>query len=133
MSRTAGRTGILPIALVAAEQHYPEAQRIIDDRLAVRMLPLAAKMFVRFLRPRVIRDWIVRASEKDNPGIWGGLLCRKCYIDEKLLASRSEMDAVVNLGAGFDGWCSVLWTCPTRRKRSTLFLCSSRAPQAHRA
>ena len=102
MSRTAGRTGILPIALVAAEQHYPEAQRIIDDRLAVRMLPLAAKMFVRFLRPRVIRDWIVRASEKDNPGIWGGLLCRKCYIDEKLLASRSEMDAVVNLGAGFD-------------------------------
>jgi methyltransferase (TIGR00027 family) len=102
MPRKAGNTGILPIALVAVEQYYPEAQRIIDDGLADRMLPLGAKMFVRFLRPRLIRDWVVSASEKGNPGIWGGLLCRKCYIDEKLLAARNEMEAIVNLGAGFD-------------------------------
>jgi methyltransferase (TIGR00027 family) len=59
-------------------------------------------IFVRFPRPRWMRDWIIGLSEKSNPGIWGGLLCRKRYIDEKLLASRNEVEAVVNLGAGFD-------------------------------
>jgi methyltransferase (TIGR00027 family) len=29
-------------------------------------------------------------------------LCRKRYIDEKLVASRNGIEAVVNLGAGFD-------------------------------
>ena len=29
-------------------------------------------------------------------------MCRKRYIDEKLVASRNETQAVVNLGAGFD-------------------------------
>jgi methyltransferase (TIGR00027 family) len=102
MARTAGKTGILPIALVAVEQYYPQAQRIIDDGLAGRLLPLGARMFVRLLQASPIREWVVKASEKSNPGIWGGLLCRKCYIDEKLLASRPEMEAIVNLGAGFD-------------------------------
>ena len=59
-------------------------------------------MFVRLLRPRRMRDWIIGLSEKSNPGIWGGLLCRKRYIDEKLVASRNEIESVVNLGAGFD-------------------------------
>jgi methyltransferase (TIGR00027 family) len=102
MSRKAGNTGILPITLVAVEQYYPEAQRIIDDHLADRMLPLGAKLFVRLLRPRSIRDWVVQASERSNPGIWGGLLSRKRYIDEQLLAARSGMEALVNLGAGLD-------------------------------
>jgi len=89
----------MPIALVALEQYYPEAQRIVDDGLARRMLPLGARLFVSFLRPRSMRDWVVSASERSNPGIWGGLLCRKRYIDEKLVASRNEIEAVVNLGA----------------------------------
>jgi len=59
-------------------------------------------IFVRFLRLRWVRDWIIGLSEKSNPGIWGGLLCRKRYIDEKLAGSRSEIEAVVNLGAGLD-------------------------------
>jgi methyltransferase (TIGR00027 family) len=32
----------------------------------------------------------------------GGLLCRKRYIDDKLVASRNAIEAIVNLGAGFD-------------------------------
>ena len=68
----------------------------------MRMLPFGAKLFVWSLHPRVMRNWIIAASEKSNPGIWGGLLCRKRHIDEKLLASREEIDAIVNLGAGFD-------------------------------
>jgi methyltransferase (TIGR00027 family) len=34
--------------------------------------------------------------------MWGGLLCRKRYIDEKIEASRNEIDSLVSLGAGFD-------------------------------
>ena len=102
MARAAARTAIMPIALVAVEQYLPKAQRVIDDGLAARMLPLGVLIFVRFLRSRWIRDWIIGLSEKSNPGIWGGLLCRKRYIDEKLVASRNEIEAVVNLGAGFD-------------------------------
>jgi len=90
------------MVLVAVEQSFPEPQRIIDDGLAVRMLPFGAMMFVRFLGPRRIRDWLIGLSEKSNSGIWGGLLCRKRHIDEKVAASRNEIDAVVSLGAGFD-------------------------------
>ncbi len=92
----------MPMALVAVEQYFPKPQRVIDDGLAARLLPLGGMIFVRFLRPRWMRDWIIGLSEKSNPGIWGGLLCRKRYIDEKIAASRNEVEAVVNLGAGFD-------------------------------
>ncbi len=90
------------MAIVAVEQYFPKAQRVIDDGLAARLLPLGAVIFVRFLRPRWVRDWIIGLSEKNYPGFWGGLSCRKRYIDEKLVGSRSEFEAVVNLGAGFD-------------------------------
>jgi methyltransferase (TIGR00027 family) len=40
--------------------------------------------------------------EKSHPGLWAGLLCRKRYIDDKLVTSRDQIQAVVNLGAGFD-------------------------------
>jgi len=92
----------MPMALVAVEQYFPKAQRVIDDGLAARLLPLGALIFVRFLRFRWMRDWIIGLSEKSNTGIGGGLLCRKRYIDEKLVASRSKIEALVNLGAGFD-------------------------------
>lgn len=102
MGLAAANTGIMPIALVAVEQSFPKSQRVIDDVLAVRMLPIGGRMFVRLLRLRWIRDWLIGLSERNNPGIWGGLLCRKRYIDEKVETSRDKIDAVVNLGAGFD-------------------------------
>jgi methyltransferase (TIGR00027 family) len=76
--------------------------RIIDDGLAARLLPFGGRAFVGLLRMRWMRDWIIALSEKSNPGIWGGLLWRKRYIDETLVASRNEIKQVVNLGAGFD-------------------------------
>jgi len=102
MAKAAASTGTMPMALVAVEQYFPKARRVIDDGLAVRLLPLVGMIFVRLLRPRWMRDWIIGLSEKSNPGIWGGLLCRKRYIDEKIADSRNEVEAVVNLGAGFD-------------------------------
>jgi O-methyltransferase involved in polyketide biosynthesis len=93
MSKAAARTGIMPMAVVAVEQYLPKAQRVIDDGLAAPLLPLGAMIFVRFLRPRWMRDWIIGLTEKSDPGIWGGMLCRKRYIDEKLVTSRNEIEA----------------------------------------
>jgi len=42
MSKAAARTGIMPMSLVAVEQHFPKEQRVIDDVLAARLLPLGA-------------------------------------------------------------------------------------------
>ena len=81
MAKAAARTGIMPTALVAIEQYFPEAQRLVKDDLATRLLPPAAMIFVRLLRLRWLRDWIIGLSEKSNPGIWSGILCRKRYID----------------------------------------------------
>ena len=92
----------MPTALVAVEQSFLRSERVVDDSLAIRMLPFGAVVFVRLLKLRRIRDWLIGLSEKSNPGIWGGMLCRKRYIDEKVEASRNEIEAVVSLGAGLD-------------------------------
>jgi methyltransferase (TIGR00027 family) len=102
MAKAASKTGVGPTALVAIEQGFPEDERIIEDDLAYWMLPFFMRTFVSLARQNPFRDWMVRATEKDSPGIWGGMMCRKRYIDEKVAGSISGIDAVVNLGAGFD-------------------------------
>lgn len=102
MTKAAAKTGIGPTTLVAIEQHFPKKQRIIEDDLAYRILPFSMKVFVWLVRPDPIRAWMVRATEKDAPGLWGGMMCRKRYIDEKLIDSVNQINSVVNLGAGFD-------------------------------
>src|SRR5690606_29802215 len=81
---------------------FPHGQRILDDDLAYRILPLGERTFVWLMRFAPLRDWMVRATERTIPGIWGGMVCRKRYIDEKVTESAGKFDAVVNLGAGFD-------------------------------
>ena len=49
-----------------------------------------------------IRDWLINYTEKITPGIWGGILCRKRYINDKLNDMSGQIDGVVNLGAGLD-------------------------------
>ena len=102
MTQAAARTGVGPTATVAMEQYFPEGQRIIEDDLAYSILPSSMCAFVQLTRLAFIREWMVGVSEKSAPGIWGGLMCRKRYIDEKLIESADRIDAVVDLGAGFD-------------------------------
>lgn len=102
MAKAAAKTGLGPIASVAIEQHFPKKQRIIEDDLAFQILPAGMRAFVALVKPQSIRNWMVRSAEKDLPGVWGGLMCRKRYIDEKLTESIGQSEAVVNLGAGFD-------------------------------
>lgn len=102
MTNAAAKTGAGPMLMAAVEHHFPEGQRIIDDALAGPILPFAMRAFVWLVRPGWARDWLVRKSEKTVPGIWAGVGCRKRYIDEKIAQSLSQIDVVVNLGAGFD-------------------------------
>ncbi len=102
MTQAAAKTGVGPTVTVAVEQHFPEDQRIIEDSLAYSILPFSMRTVVHLTRPAFVRDWMVRAAEKSAPGIWGGLMCRKRYIDEQLIESVAQIDAVVDLGAGFD-------------------------------
>lgn len=102
MAKAAAKTGVSPTALIAIEQYFPKNQRIVDDDLAYRMLPFNLRTLLWLMRFALIRNWMIHAIEKNYPGIWGSLLCRKRYIDEKLLASSDQIEAIVNLGAGFD-------------------------------
>jgi len=55
------------------------------------------------MRIGFIRDWMIKFYEKRWPGVWGGLLCRKRYITDKLNnMAPPQIDGVVNLGAGLD-------------------------------
>ena len=98
MTKAAAKTGIGPITLVAIEQNFPKNERIIEDNLAYQMLPFSVKAFVWLTQISMIRNVVIRITEKGAPGIWSGMLCRKRYIDEKLIDSANHIDEVVNMG-----------------------------------
>jgi methyltransferase (TIGR00027 family) len=101
MSRKAAKTGPGAMVLVAIEQGFPEAERIITDPLAYPTLPLASRIWVRV--SLAMRNWIVAKTEQNVPGLWAGIMARKRYIDDVLSeAVAGPAEAVVNLGAGFD-------------------------------
>ncbi len=102
MSKGAAKTGVQPTALVAMEQCFKPAERIIHDEWAYKMLSAPMRVLVDCMKCKPVRDWMVAASEKAIPGSWAGILCRKLYIDEKLTDYAENVQAVVNLGAGFD-------------------------------
>jgi len=89
------------MVLVAIEQYFPAGERIITDDLACRILPFAFRAEVRLIGR--FRDWVIRKSEEKVPGLWGGIMARKRYIDDKVTeGADGQVEAVVNLGAGFD-------------------------------
>lgn len=95
--------GMGPTGLVAIEQHFPERARIIDDDLAFRILPFYGRASLWLKMKFMSLGYMVNYVEKRMPGVWGGVMCRKRYIDEKLAgAMDGQAKAVVNLGAGFD-------------------------------
>ncbi|AAM31165.1 methyltransferase [Methanosarcina mazei] len=102
MAKAAAKTGMSPTAMVALEQYFPEKQRIIEDDVAYRILPFGMRSIVWLMRFNSLRNRMIRVTRNNTPGLWGGMLCRKRYIDEKLVESANQVNAVVNLGAGFD-------------------------------
>ena len=103
MSKEAAKTAYGPTLLIAIEQFFPSEQRIVEDDIAYRVLSPIARAFVQLMRPTWARNFLIHLSETGQfPGMWGGMLCRKRYIDDTLAESASDVDAVVNLGAGLD-------------------------------
>ena len=88
MSSKAAQTGPGAMVLVAIEQAFPEDERIIDDDLAKLILPLSFRINV-WISTRV-RDWLIRKTEEKVPGLWGGIMARKRYIDEIVTKATSR-------------------------------------------
>ena len=88
---------------VAAEQYLPQAQRLLHDELACQLLPTPYKILASLFRWPPVRKFMSSTAEKRGRGVWGGVLCRKRYIEDKLSeALKDGIQAVVNLGAGLD-------------------------------
>jgi len=102
MTEAAAKTSTGPTFVVAIEQSFPENIRIIDDDLAFQIMPLSYRIFAWIMRIGFIRDRMINWYEKTVPGTWGGMLCRKRYINDKLNTMAPQIDGVVNLGAGLD-------------------------------
>lgn len=98
MSQKAAATGPGAMFFAAVEQSFPPGERIVTDELALSILPLGSRAWVRLLRP--VKNWLIRKTEAKVPGLWGGITARKRYIDDVLAAHPAE--AIVILGAGFD-------------------------------
>jgi methyltransferase (TIGR00027 family) len=102
MTKAAAKTSADPVSIIAMEQSFPKNQRIIEDNLALKILPLSLRLVTRVMRIGFIRNWLINYSEKLTPGIWGGILCRKRYINDRLEDVADQIDGVVNIGAGLD-------------------------------
>jgi methyltransferase (TIGR00027 family) len=97
------KTALGPMVIVAVEQNFPQGNRLIRDDVAYRFLPLGIRSLAKLTRFSPIRGLLIWSSERRARGVWGGIACRKRYIDDRLIeALGSEIDAVVNLEAGLD-------------------------------
>ena len=56
----AAQTGIGPTLMVAIEQKFSSEQRIIQDNLAVKILPGGYRFFVKPMQIPVLRNWMAR-------------------------------------------------------------------------
>jgi methyltransferase (TIGR00027 family) len=103
MSRNpAASTAFGPMVLSAVEQNEPPERRLVDDDLAALFLPLPLRVFVAATRWAPLRRAVIGASERAGPGLWANIACRKHFIDDNLVRSLGDIDAVVVLGAGLD-------------------------------
>jgi methyltransferase (TIGR00027 family) len=102
MAHPVAETAVGPMTIVAVEQYEPAVQRLVHDDLAYHFLPSGVQRIVRLARWRPMRNLLIGVTEKTAHGIWGSMLCRKRFIDDRLCKSAAEIEAVVILGAGLD-------------------------------
>lgn len=90
------------MVLVAVEQSERSGRRLVDDDLAVQLLPTPVRWLVTYAPANLLRRLTIAAMEREGPGLWASMICRKRYIADKVAAALDDIDAVVVLGAGFD-------------------------------
>ena len=103
MPQKAARTAMGPTFQVALEQLAPQEQRVIHDPIAYRLMPAPLQALVTLCRIGPLRRMLLRVADNQVPGVIGGVLCRKRYIDDRLQAAlHAGITSLVILGAGFD-------------------------------
>lgn len=103
MAETAASTAHGPMFLVAVERALPESQRILDDPLAIQMLPPSARSIVKVASVGVVRQAFHAFLDKLMPGLWNEFPCRKRYVQDQVAdALKTQPQSVVILGAGLD-------------------------------
>jgi len=90
------------MVLAAMEQSEAPGRRLVDDDLAARFLPAPTRWLVTATPPALMRRLMMAAMERDGPGLWANMTCRKRYISDKVSEALDSIDAVVVLGAGLD-------------------------------
>jgi methyltransferase (TIGR00027 family) len=90
------------MVLAAMEHSEPPGRRLVDDDLAARFLPAPTRWLVTATPHALMRRLMMAAMERDGPGLWANMTCRKRYIADKVTEALDSMDAVVILGAGLD-------------------------------
>jgi methyltransferase (TIGR00027 family) len=98
----AAQTAFGPMVLAAMEQSEPPGRRLVDDDLAARFLPAPTRWLVTAAPPKIMRRLMMAAMDRDGPGLWANMTCRKRYIADKVIEALDDIDAVVVLGAGLD-------------------------------
>ncbi len=98
----AAQTAFGPMVQVAIEQYEPPQRRLVDDDLALAILPGPQRAIVHAMRWPLLRRMAISAGERAVPGSWTIITCRKRFIDDKLDEALMDIDAVVILGAGMD-------------------------------
>jgi methyltransferase (TIGR00027 family) len=90
------------MVLAAMEHSEPPGRRLVDDDLAARFLPAPTRWLVTATPHALMRRLMMAAMERDGPGLWANMTCRKRYIADKVTEALDSIDAVVILGAGLD-------------------------------
>ncbi len=98
----AAQTAFGPMVQAAIEQYEPPERRLVDDDVALSVLPAGQRAVVHAMRWPVLRRLTMAAGEKAVPGSWTLITCRKRFIDDRLTETLADVDAVVILGAGLD-------------------------------
>ena len=95
----AAGTSLVPMMIAAVENREPEP-RLLVDGTADAMLPAPVRWMLGFAG---LRRRLRVAMDKQAPGTWDGLACRKRYFDDTVAeALDAGAEAIVVLGAGLD-------------------------------
>src|SRR6478672_8810646 len=97
----AAQTAFGPMVQAAIEQYEPPERRLVNDDLALSILPAGQRALVRTMRWPLLRRLAISAGERAVRGSWSLIACRKRYIDAKLDEALGEIDGVVILGAAW--------------------------------
>ncbi|WP_210743187.1 class I SAM-dependent methyltransferase [Nocardia cerradoensis] len=93
-------TSFMPMVIAACEQRESPQQRLLTDGLAATMLPAPLRALLGL---RVVRTRLAVLMDRDAPGIWNSIACRKRYLDDAVAQAIADGIAqIVVLGAGFD-------------------------------